>query len=283
MPECPSVSPDIQGTAPTERKNFGKVLLEREGAVSIVTLNRPERRNAFGEGLREDLVEAMAAADADSVTRAIILTGAGNCFCAGGDLKEILAGLERDEGRPLQDKTDPPRDAVLLSVYESRKPVIAAVNGAAFGAGMNLALAADIRIASSTALFGQSHVTRGLMPDYAGTYLLPQLVGHAKACELIYTGAMVDAQQALHLRMVNTVVDPEQVMPSALAMAKIIARNAPLPIRLAKRALQRYHQGGIHEALDRETAAQNICYDTQDGREGLMAFVEKREPVFHGR
>lgn len=271
------------GTAPIERQVFGKVLLEREGAVSIVTLNRPERRNALGEGLREDLVEAMAAADADNATRAIILTGAGNCFCAGGDLKWILAGLESDEGRPLQDKTDPPRDAALLSVYESRKPVIAAVNGPAFGAGMNLALAADIRIASSTARFCQSHVLRGLMPDYAGTYLLPQIVGHAKACELVYTGAIVDAQEALHLRMVNTVVDPEQVMPSALAMAAVIARNAPLPIRLAKRALQRYHQGGIREALDRETAAQNICYDTQDGREGLRAFVEKRDPVFHGR
>lgn len=266
----------------TSGQVFGKVLLKREDLVSIVTLNRPERRNALGDGLREDLAEAMAAANADAATRAIILTGAGNCFCAGGDLKWILEGLESDEGRPLQDKTDPPRDAALLSVYESRKPVIAAVNGPAFGAGMNLALAADIRIASSTARFCQSHVLRGLMPDYAGTYLLPQIVGHAKACEIIYTGAIVDAQEALQLRMVNSVVNGEDVMASALAMAKVITRNAPLPVQLAKRALQRYHQGGIREALDRETAAQNICYDTEDGREGLRAFVEKRDPVFHG-
>lgn len=261
---------------------FGTVLLERRDVVSLVTLNRPERRNALGGGLREDLVSAMAAADADKSTRAIVLTGAGSCFCAGGDLKQILSGLESDEGRPLQDKTDPPRDAALLSVYCAQKPVIAAVNGPAFGAGMNLALAADIRIASTTARFCQSHVLRGLMPDYAGTYLLPQLVGHAKACELTYTGAIVDAQEALQMRMVNAVVEPERVLTEALAMAATIARNAPLPIRLAKRALQRSQQGTIQEALDRETAAQNICYDTHDGREGLRAFVEKRDPVFLG-
>lgn len=268
---------------PIGRQVFGTVLLEHQDAVSIVTLNRPERRNALGGGLREDLVSAMTAADDDCATRAIVLTGAGSCFCAGGDLKWILDGLESDSGRPLEDKTDPPRDTVLLSVYEARKPVIAAVNGPAFGAGMNLALAADIRIASHAARFCQSHVLRGLMPDYAGTYLLPQVVGHAKACELIYTGAIVDAQEALQLRMVNAVVEPDRMMPKALAMAATIARNAPIPIRLAKRALQRSQHGGIREALDRETAAQNICYDTQDGREGLRAFVEKRDPVFHGR
>lgn len=148
---------------------------------------------------------------------------------------------------------------------------------------MNLALAADIRIASQSARFCQSHVLRGLMPDYAGTYLLPRIVGQAKACELVYTGAIIDAQEALALGMVNAVVEEAELPSRAMSMAKTIARNAPLPIRLAKRALQQSHQGGIREALDRETAAQNICFDTEDGREGLRAFLEKRDPVFTGR
>jgi enoyl-CoA hydratase/carnithine racemase len=264
-------------------QTFGSVLYEQRAQIALVTLNLPERRNALGGTLREDLVAAMAAADRDEAVRVIVLTGAGSCFCAGGDLKMILAGLESPEGRSLQDKVEPPRDRTLLSVYAARKPVIAAVNGPAFGAGMNLALAADIRIASNTARFCQSHVLRGLMPDYAGSYLLPRLVGQAKACELIYTGAIIDAHEALRLQMVNHVVEPGQLLAAALDMAQTIARNAPLPIRLAKRAVQQSHLGGIQEALDRETAAQNICFDTEDGREGLRAFVEKREPVFHGR
>jgi 2-(1,2-epoxy-1,2-dihydrophenyl)acetyl-CoA isomerase len=266
-------------TGPTR---FGSVLLECADAVAVVTLNRPERRNALGGTLREDLVEAMASAGRDSEVRAIVLTGAGNCFCAGGDLRMLLDGVEAPGGRPLRDKVEPQRDTTLLAVYEASKPVIAAVNGPAFGAGMNLALAADIRIASHTARFCQSHVLRGLMPDYAGTYLLPRIVGHAKACELAYTGTVIDAREALELRMVNAVVDPADLLPRALAMARTIARNAPLPVRLAKRALLQSHQGGIHAALDRETAAQNICFDTHDGREGLRAFLEKRDPVFTG-
>lgn len=262
---------------------FGSVLLEHVDAVALVTLNRPERRNALGGTLREDLVAAMAHAGQDAAVRAIVLTGAGSCFCAGGDLRMLLDSVQAPGGRPLRDKTEPQRDATLLSVYEASKPVIAAVNGPAFGAGMNLALAADIRIASHTARLCQSHVLRGLMPDYAGTYLLPRIVGHAKACELVYTGAIVDAQEALALGLINAVVEPAALLDKALAMARTIARNAPLPIRLAKRALQQSHQGGIREALERETAAQNICFDTEDGREGLRAFLDKREPAFTGR
>lgn len=267
----------------SERHAWDSVLLECLDAVAVVTLNRPERRNALGGTLREDLVAAMERAGRDERVRAIVLTGAGSCFCAGGDLRMLLDGVQAPGGRPLRDKLEPQRDATLLAVYEASKPVIAAVNGPAFGAGMNLALAADIRIASQTARFCQSHVLRGLMPDYAGTYLLPRIVGHAKACELAYTGAIVDAQEALALRMVNAVVEPDALLPRALAMARTIARNAPLPVRLAKRALQQSHEGGIREALDRETAAQNVCFDTEDGREGLRAFLEKREPVFSGR
>ncbi|MGT2477531.1 enoyl-CoA hydratase/isomerase family protein [Paraburkholderia terrae] len=161
--------------------------------------------------------------------------------------------------------------------------VIAAVNGAAMGAGMNLALAADIRIASRAAFFSQSHVRRGLMPDYAGTYLLPRAVGQSKAMELIYTGAIVESEEALRLGIVSQVVEPDELLNTARALARQIAMNAPLPIRLAKRAVQQHQQGGIREALAHETAAQNICYSTRDGVEGLRAFLEKREPTFVGQ
>lgn len=260
---------------------LGCVLYERRANVAIITLNRTERSNALGGTIREDIVEAMARANHDDQVRVVVLTGAGKAFCAGGDLREIYR--RATEGRPLADKIDPPRDRTLLAVYEASKPVIAAVNGAAMGAGMNLALAADIRLASRTAIFSQSHVKRGLMPDYGGTYLLPLVVGHSKAFELIYTGEVIDAEEALRLQMVSRIVEPEDLMDAAMELARRIALNAPLPIRLAKCAVQQHHQGGMREALARETAAQNVCYDTDDGREGLRAFLEKREPAFVGR
>jgi enoyl-CoA hydratase len=262
------------------QRSIGSVLYEVRDSVAVVTLNRGERSNALGGTLREDIIEAMNMAKDNDTIRAIILTGAGKCFCAGGDLRELYE--RATQGRPLSDKIEPVRDRTLLSVYEAGKPVIAAVNGAAMGAGMNLALAADIRIASSRAFFSQSHVRRGLMPDYGGTYLLPLTVGRSKAFELIYTGAIVDAQEALRINLVSQIVEPEDLLNTAHQMARQIADNAPLPIRLAKRAVQQSHLGDLREALAHETAAQNVCYDTQDGAEGLRAFLEKRDPVFNG-
>nr|WP_315593236.1 enoyl-CoA hydratase/isomerase family protein [uncultured Cupriavidus sp.] len=260
---------------------IGSMLYAREHEIAIITLNRPECRNALGGTLREDIVEAMEAAQRDDGVRVIILTGAGSAFCSGGDLREIH---ERTvHGRPLDDKIEPQRDRTLLAVYESRKPVIAAVNGPAMGAGMNLALAADIRLASRTARFSQSHTQRGMMPDYGGSYLLPVIVGHSKAYELIFTAATIDADEALRIGLVSSLHEPDRLMDTARDMARAICRNAPIPVQLAKRAIQQHGQGGLREALARETAAQNICYESQDGQEGTKAFLEKRKPIFRGR
>ncbi|WP_321818425.1 MULTISPECIES: enoyl-CoA hydratase/isomerase family protein [unclassified Paraburkholderia] len=260
---------------------IGNILYERADHIAIVTLNRPECRNALGGTLREDIVTAMTIAEADDGVRAIIMTGAGNAFCSGGDLREIHARAVH--GQTLEDKIEPPRDRTLLAVYEASKPVIAAVNGPAMGAGMNLALAADFRIASQNAKFAQSHVLRGMMPDYGGTYLLPLVVGQSKALELIYTGEVLNAAEALGHGVVSRVVEPDALMDTARAMASRIAMNAPLPIRLAKRAVQQRHLGAMRDALARETAAQNVCYASHDGAEGLRAFLEKREPRFVGQ
>jgi 2-(1,2-epoxy-1,2-dihydrophenyl)acetyl-CoA isomerase len=161
-------------------------------------------------------------------------------------------------------------------------PTVAAVNGPAVGAGVNLALACDIRVASTAAKFSQAFVKRGLHPDWGGTYFLPRVVGIAKACELIWTGETIDAQEALRLGIVSAVHAPEELLPAAYALAGRIAAGAPTAIRLAKRAIYHSLETDLRKALEFETYAQNICYETEDAREGIRAFVEKRPPVFRG-
>jgi len=163
------------------------------------------------------------------------------------------------------------------------KPIIAAINGAAAGAGMNLALACDMRIASTAAKFAQSFVKRGLAPDWGGSYFLPRVVGVAKASELIFTGETIDAAEALKLGIVNAVVAPEELMAAAYKLAAKIAAGPPITIALAKRAIHHNLEADLRSALEFETFAQGICKDTDDYREGVKAFVEKRAAVFRGR
>jgi 2-(1,2-epoxy-1,2-dihydrophenyl)acetyl-CoA isomerase len=219
----------------------------------------------------------------DPAIRAIVLTGAGRGFCSGGDVKVMNENKERGAGRPLIDQVAPSRDRTVLAMRDAPKPLIAAVNGPAAGAGMNIALACDIRIASTTARFGETFVKRGLHVDWGGTYFLPRIVGMAKACELIFTGEIIDAEEALRLGMVSKVVAPEALMPSVYELAQNIAAGPPIAIRLAKRALYRSQDGDLRAALEFETYAQNICSETEDAREGITAFVEKRLPRFQGR
>jgi len=264
---------------PLQYQNLG---YETKEHVAYLTLNRPERKNALGGSMRQDIVEAFARAEADPEVRIIILTGAGSAFCAGGDVKEMSRAFEQGIERPLKEKIDPARDRIVLAICEASKPVIAAVNGPAAGAGMNIALAADIRIASTTALFSQSFVKRGVHPDFGGTYFLPRVVGLAKAYELIFTGDSIDAEEALRLGIVSRLVPPDRLMEAVSQLAAKIAAGPPIAIRLAKRCLRQSASGGLREALDRETAAQNLCFDTEDAREGMRAFVEKRAPAFRG-
>jgi 2-(1,2-epoxy-1,2-dihydrophenyl)acetyl-CoA isomerase len=166
---------------------------------------------------------------------------------------------------------------------EAPQPIIAAVNGAAAGAGMNLALGCDIRIASTAAKFSQAFVKRGLHPDWGGTYFLPRVVGMARAAEMIFTGEVIDAAEALRLGIVSRVVPPEELLPTAHALARRIAVGPPVALRLAKHSLYANAERDLKSALEVETFAQNICFDTEDAREGIRAFVEKRDPVFRGR
>jgi enoyl-CoA hydratase/carnithine racemase len=259
------------------------LIYEVKDAVATLTLNRPDRLNALGGTLRDDLHDAIARSAADPEVRVMIITGAGKGFCAGGDVKAMNEAKEGRRERPLMEKIAPGRDRTLLAMRDAPQPIIAAVNGAAAGAGMNLALGCDIRLASTAAKFSQAFVKRGLHPDWGGTYFLPRVVGMAKACELIFTGAVIDAAEAMRLGIVSQVLPPEELLPAAQTLARAIAAGPPIAIRLAKRGLYRNAESDLRTALEYETFAQNTCFETEDATEGIRAFVEKRAPQFKGR
>src|SRR3989449_2408908 len=259
------------------------LLYETKDRVATLTLNRPDRLNALGGTLREDLTAGLTRAIDDPDVRVIVITGAGKGFCAGGDVKAMQDANQAGRTRPLDERVAPSRDRTVLLMRDSPKPLIAAVNGAAAGAGMNLALACDIRLASTAAKFSQAFVRRGLHPDWGGTYFLPRMVGMAKACELIFTGDIIDAGEALRLGLVSAVYAPEELLPATNELARKIAAGPPIAIRLAKRPLYHSQDVDLRAALEFETFAQNIASETEDAREGIRAFVEKRPATFKGR
>ena len=259
------------------------LLVEVNDGVATLTLNRPDRLNALGDTLREDLYDALVKSAEDANVRAIVITGAGRGFCSGGDVKSMSERQQSAEAPPLADRYAPLRDRIVLAMRDCPKAIIAAVNGAAAGAGMNLALACDMRIASTAAKFSQAFVRRGLHPDWGGSYFLTRMLGTARACELVFTGDALDAQKALELGLVNAVVAPEVLMSEARKLARRIAEGPPVALALAKRAIYRSEESGLRDALEFETFAQNVCKETEDSKEGVKAFVEKRAPVFRGR
>lgn len=258
------------------------LLYEVTDRVAVITLNRPERLNALTPAMREGLMHAVQKADQDDDVRVIVLTGAGRGFCSGGDVKAMNEANASGQRNALEDRIAPVRDKAVLSMRNAKKPVIAAVNGPAAGAGMNIALACDIRIMSKNAKMGQTFAKRGLHPDWGGTYFLPRLIGIAKAAEMIWSGRMVSAEECLELGIVSQLSEPEALMDDVMAMAKTFADGPPIAIRMAKRAMYRNIDSSLEEALEFETFAQNACAATKDAKEGIAAFVEKREPQFKG-
>ena len=263
--------------------DFEHLIYSVDNLVATITLNRPETLNALTPSMRKNFAAALELAENDDSVRVIVITGAGKGFCSGGDVKAMNEARKSGKASVLDDRIDPIRDRIVLALRDSTKPVIAAVNGAAAGAGMNIALACDIRIASDTAKFGETFAKRGLHPDWGGTYFLPRIVGMAKACELIWSGKMIQASEALELGIVSQLETPEALMATTLEMASSFAAGPPIAIRMAKRAMYRSMDTTLREALEFETYAQNTCSDTQDAKEGIAAFVEKREPVFTGK
>jgi enoyl-CoA hydratase/carnithine racemase len=258
------------------------VLFKKEDGIGTVTLNRPESMNALGGNMRQEILGALEMAAADDEIRVIVITGVGKAFCAGGDVKEFVSGTSKNEPIPPIDRR-PTRDKVLLLIQATGKPVIASVNGIAAGGGCNLALSCDMRIASEQARFGEVFVRRGIHPDWGGIWFLPRIVGYAKAAELIFSGEVIDAHEALRVGLVNKVVPHESLEAATKEFALKFARNAPVPIALAKKGLQQFSRIDLSQALDQERFAQEICWHTEDRVEGMKSFVEKRAPVFKGR
>ncbi len=262
--------------------SWESVLLDQKDHIARITLNRPDQMNAFSGRMRQEIAKVVEIVCKDSDVRIIIITGAGKAFCVGGDVREFSSG----SSRALEDVAPnerPPMSKIVLALNSVEKPVIAAVNGVAVGGGVNLALACDIRIASEKARFGQVFVRRGLHTDWGGIYLLPRLVGYAKAAELIFSGEIIDAQEALKIGMANKVVPHEQLMEATYELADRIAKNAPIPIAFAKRGLQNFYKWDLAAALDYEAYVLGITMRSADAKEGFAAFLEKREPEFKGR
>jgi 2-(1,2-epoxy-1,2-dihydrophenyl)acetyl-CoA isomerase len=258
------------------------ILLEKQDGVATITLNRPEKYNAFAGLMRQEIVQVIDDVAADREVRAVVITGAGKAFCVGGDVNEFVSGTTK----ALEQQVSSERHAMCkaaLTINTMEKPVIASVNGVAAGGGCNLALSCDIRIASEKARFGQVFVRRGVHPDWGGIYFLPRLVGYAKAAELIFSGEVVGAEEALKIGMVNRVVPHEELAQTTRDLAERIARNAPIPIAFAKRGLQNFYKWDLAQALDYESYVLEVCKQSEDFMEGFSSFLEKREPVFKGK
>lgn len=259
------------------------VLLESvHDGIAVLVMNQPDRMNALNNELATALHGSLGRIAEDEAIRVVVLTGAGRAFCAGGDLGIIGKGRESSNVKQLEPILRAGMGAVL-TIRTMPQPVIAAVNGAAAGAGMNVALAADIRISAEEAAFGQNFAKVGLFPDYGGTYFLPELVGHAKAAEMFYTGDMIDAQTALRLGLVNRVVPASQLEAEVKVLAQKIASGPPVAIRGVKKVLFASQKEALERALEIEVEHQMKCFATEDCLEGVHAFFEKRTPQFRGR
>ena len=258
------------------------VLEKREANIATVLLNRPERMNALNKDVAVGLNEALGRLETDQDIDVVVLAGAGRAFCAGGDLSVIGKGRQNNDLTELEPILRAGMRAVLR-IRTMRQPVIAAVHGAAAGAGMNIALAADIRIASEDAMFGQNFAKVGLYPDYGGTFFLPQLVGPAKAAELFYTGEMINAAEALRLGLVNRVVPLAQLESEVRALAQKIAKGPTVAIRAVKRSLFGDEKEQLTKKLEQEVEQQMKCFASEDCAEGIRAFFEKRPPKFQGK
>ncbi|MBS0331632.1 MAG: enoyl-CoA hydratase/isomerase family protein [Proteobacteria bacterium] len=248
--------------------------------VARITLNRPHRRNALNYQAYDELEQAFRLASADPDVRCVVVTGADPAFCSGDDVAEIMAGPKAASKAPAPAARPTP---AAMAALECVKPVIAAVNGAAVGWGMELALFADIRIASDEARFAELFVKRGLPCDVGGFYRLPGVVGAAKAAELLFTGDVIDAAEARRIGLVSEVVPHTDLLPRADALAGRIAANPPLAVQALKAGLQRSAHGDPREIGAWAIGEIRRLMQTHDHREGVASFLEKRAPVFEGR
>jgi len=258
---------------------YENLIVEQDGGVLIVTINRPKVLNALNSATLKELGQATDAADADTSVRAIILTGAGEkSFVAGADINE-LAGQTPAEAREHARRGQ----AVFDKIERLGKPVIAAVNGFALGGGCELAMACTMRLAADTARFGQPEINLGVIPGYAGSQRLPRLIGRGRAQELLLTGDMIGADEAYRIGLVNKVYPAATLMVEALKLAHTLASKAPVAMRYVLDAVANGLDMNLADAEAHEAALFGLVFSTEDMREGTSAFLEKRKAQFKGR
>ena len=258
-----------------------QILLAEADGVATLVLNRPEKLNAFDDAMRGQFLAAIETVTARSGIRALVITGAGRAFCAGGDVAYMVR--LKQEGVPYEEGLGTlvaAGTAAIARIASLPFPTIACVNGPAAGGGCNLALACDLRIASDRASFGQSFVKIGMHTDWGGSYVLPRLVGLAKALELCWLGDMVDAAEALRIGLVNRVVPHQRLDEETRALAVRLAAAPQTSVQLAKLHLRASADRTLAECLDAEYEAQAACWASADSDEGVRAFVEKRAPSY---
>lgn len=256
---------------------FENILLNKQEGVAIITINRPQVRNALDKKTWQELREAIANVRGDASVQVLIITGAGEkAFVAGADVNSLKA-------RSMVETLSNENQIILSELANLEKPVIAAINGFALGGGCELALACDIRIASENAKLGQPELGLGILPGAGGTQRLPRLVGPAKAKELIFTGDIIDAREAEKIGLVNKVVPQAELMNAAKEMARKIISKGPLAVRLAKMVINQGIDLDLNSANSMERLAQTIIFGSEDRMEGLNAFLEKRPPKFSGK
>ncbi len=261
--------------------NYTTLLLERKERIGTIVLNRPDMLNAFSATSFKEFIEALHDMDNDSSIRVVTITGAGKAFSGGLDLEEAKKGPSEFDLQvvPLQGTL-----AWTAHIMRAmKKPLIASVNGAAIGAGFTIALACDIRIASEQAKFGAAFLRVGLVPELGSTYNLPRLIGIAKACELVFTAKIIDANEAKAIGLVNEVVPATSLAEATNKMATEIAEMPPIALQLARKALYQGLDSDLDAQIQFEQLCQSTCFRTEDHREGIKAFLEKRKPVFQGK
>jgi 2-(1,2-epoxy-1,2-dihydrophenyl)acetyl-CoA isomerase len=257
---------------------MNQVLTDAHEGVQTITLNQPSRFNALSNAMLTELNEAMRAADRDSAVRAVVLTGAGKGFCSGADISEFdLSNGGMDAGEHLRQHFNP----LITRMRGMEKPVLAAVNGVAAGAGMSLALACDLRFAAESARFVVAFVKIGLVPDAGLMYFLPRLVGPGKTLEMSWTGDPVSAQSAYESGMLNGVLPDDEVLSHTQSLAQRLAHGPAKTIALIKRAINQSHELPLDRVLDMEANYQTIASQNKDFAEGIAAFKEKRPPQFN--